>query len=363
MLSPLSRPSLPALVAALLTLVGAAPALADDQGTGSHPPVLVLVKRSVIQDQGSWQVDYRLRHEGATGLVVTSTEIVAKVEGWVSNSRVPGHSAPRRSSLTISGPTGLSAHSEVIASADEERRCREYAVLRVWTGDAPEAPVEATRPATSATPGSEPASILSLAPGASVCVRLRLEHQHALYGDYNPLLGLRTVELRLGSATFRDVAPLDREHHLALPKTTLAVPHPDRLDTTQFVSGPDSLHLYAHPLGGSPSYRFPEIPVRYSTPMRLRFWYLIAPGTEGDCRVRIQQCKDIPATWRMLIDGEVDQCLTTVGRWTHVERTIRTEPEATRLSLDFRIAGNADAGAVWIDDVTLEPLAAGPNGP
>ena len=196
-----------------------------------------------------------------------------------------------------------------------------------------------------------------------MCVRLRLEHQHALYGDYNPLLGLRTVELRLGSATFRDVAPLDREHHLALPKTTLAAPHPDRLDTTQFISGPDSLHLYAHPLGGSPSYRFPEIPVRYSTPMRLRFWYLIAPGTEGDCRVRVQQCKDIPATWRMLIDGELDQCLTTVGRWTHVERTILTEPEATRLSLDFRIAGNADAGAVWIDDVTLEPLAAGPSGP
>lgn len=363
MLSPLSRPSLPALVAALLTLAGATPALADDQGTGSHPPVLVLVKRSVIQDQGSWQVDYRLRHEGATGLVVTPTEIVAKVEGWVSNSRVPGHSAPRRSSLIISGPTGLSADSEVITAADEERRCREHAVLRVWTGDAPEAAVEAARPVASATPGPEPTPILSLAPGASVCVRLRLEHQHALHGDYNPLLGLRAVELRLGSATFRDVVPLDREHHLALPKTTLAVPHPDRLDTTQFISGPDSLHLYAHPLGGSPSYRFPEIPVRYSTPMRLRFWYLIAPGTEGDCRVRIQQQKDIPTTWRMLIDGEVDQCLTTVGRWSHVERTIRTEHEATHLSLEFRIVGNADAGAVWIDDVTLEPLAAGPSGP
>ena len=349
MLSHLSRP---ALMGALLTLAGAAPAPADDQATGSRP--LVLVKRSVIQDQGSWQVDYRLRHEGATGLVVTPTEIVAKVEGWVSNSSVSGHSAPRWSSLIISGPTGLSADSEVIATADEERRCREHAVLRVWTGDAPEAPPEAA---------PEPTPILSLAPGASVCVRLRLEHQHALYGDYNPLLGLRTVELRLGSATFRDVAPLDREHHLALPKTTLAAPPPDRLDTTQFISGPDSLHLYAHPLGGSPSYSYPEIPVRYSTPMRLRFWYLIAPGTEGDCRVRVQQCKDIPATWRMLIDGELDQCLDTIGRWTYVERTILTEPEATRLSLDFRIAGNADAGAVWIDDVTLEPLAAGPSGP
>ena len=43
--------------------------------------------------------------------------------------------------------------------------------------------------------------------------------------------------------------------------------------------------------------------------------------------------------------------------------SIAVEPEATRLSLDFRIAGNADAGAVWIDDVTLEPLAAAPGGP
>ncbi len=365
--SHLSRPSRPAIVVggALLMLAVAAPAMADDQGTGSRP--LVLVKRSVIQDQGSWQVDYRLRHEGETGLIVTPTEIVARVEGWVSNSRVCGHSAPRWSSLVISGPTGLSADSEVISSADEERRCREHAVLRVWTDDAPEAAIEADRPdatdAATETPTPEPSRILSLAPGASISVRLRLEHQHALYGDYNPLLGLRTVELRLGSATFRDVAPLDREHHLALPKVTLAAPHPDRLDTTQFISGPDSLHLYAHPLGGSPSYRFPEVPVRYSTPMRLRFWYLIAPGTEGDCRVRVQQSKDIPATWRMLIDGELDRCLTTVGRWTHVERTIRTEPEATRLSLDFRIAGNADAGAVWIDDVTLEPLAAGQSGP
>jgi hypothetical protein len=358
---PSYRPSLSRLapVVALLMSAGSAPASADDPGTGARP--LALVKRSVIQDQGSWQVDYRLRHDGATGLVVTPAEVVAKVEGWVSNSRACGHSAPRWSSLTVSGPTGPSASTELIASADEERRCREVAVLQVWTGDAPAPPVEATNAATSTAP--EPAPILSLAPGASVCVRLRLEHQHAIYGDYNPLLGHRTVELRLGPATFRDVAPLDREHHLALPKTTLVAPHPDRCDTTQFVSGPDSLYLDAHPFGGNPSYRFPEVPVRYSTPMRLRFWYLIAPGTEGECRVRVQQYKDIPSTWKVLIDGELDQPLPAVGRWTKVELTFRTEPEATRLSLDFRIAGHADAGAVWIDDVALEPLAAGPKGP
>ena len=35
--SHLSRPSRPSLVGALLTLAGAAPAPADDQGTGSRP--------------------------------------------------------------------------------------------------------------------------------------------------------------------------------------------------------------------------------------------------------------------------------------------------------------------------------------
>ena len=34
--------------------------------------------------------------------------------------------------------------------------------------------------------------LVSLAPGAIARVRLRLEHQHVLYGDYDPLLGVRT---------------------------------------------------------------------------------------------------------------------------------------------------------------------------
>jgi hypothetical protein len=51
-----------------------------------------------------------------------------------------------------------------------------------------------------------------------------------------------------------------------------------------------------------------------------------------------------------------------VGRWVHVERIFRTEPEATTLALDFRIVG-ADVGELWIDDVLLEPVGAGPEGP
>ena len=212
---------------------------------------------------------------------------------------------------------------------------------------------------------SEPAAglPLSLGPGAIVRVRLRLEHQHILYGDYDPLLAVRTVELTLGAATVRDVVPLDREQYLAQPKFTWPEPPEERRDTRHAVSGPDSLHLEAH-VPGHQYYRYPDRPVRYGTKMRLRFWYLIAAGTEGECRVRVAQYKDTPTSWRMLHGGGFEQCLKTVGRWTKVEHIFQTEAEATTLALDFKIAGDTDIGEMWIDDVSLEPMGSTvPGGP
>jgi len=194
-------------------------------------------------------------------------------------------------------------------------------------------------------------------------VRLRLEHQHFLYGDYDPLLGLRAVELRLGAATLNDpVVPMDREQYLAQPKATWPVPPEDRRDTRHYVSGPDSLHLEAH-IPGNQYYRFPERAVRYGTKMRLRFWYLIAAGTEGECRARIAQYKDTPTAWKVLTDGAHEEVLTTVGRWVKVERIFRTESEATTLALDFRICGGAEVGEMWVDDVSLEPVGAAHSEP
>jgi hypothetical protein len=95
--------------------------------------------------------------------------------------------------------------------------------------------------------------------------------------------------------------------------------------------------------------------------MRLRYWYLIAPGTEGECHARISQHRDA-SIWKALPEGEYEQCLKTVGRWVRVERIFRTEAEATTLMLEFRIVGS-DVGEMWVDDVTLEPLDEGIEGP
>src|SRR5215213_8357355 len=44
---------------------------------GSGTIRLTVIDRSITQDQGDWQVDYRLRPDGAIGLVVTSGAVFA----------------------------------------------------------------------------------------------------------------------------------------------------------------------------------------------------------------------------------------------------------------------------------------------
>jgi len=336
---------------------------------------LKLLGRTVTQDQGAWIVDYRLRRTGETGIIVTPEEIGVKVEGWVSNSRVASHAVPRWSSLALARGAELSAVSEVIASVDESQRCRERLLVSVWAEDqASRNPSPSSRNATATGSGSCPVTVsaaparlmilpLSLGPEAIVRVRLRIDHQHMIFGDYDPLLAVRKVELTLGNSVVRDDVALDREQYLAQPKFTWPEPPEERRDSRHAVSGPDSLHLEAH-VPGHHYYRFPGRPVRYSSKMRLRFWYLIAAGTEGECRVRVTQLKDTPTSWRTLHNGDYEQTLKTVGRWAKVEHVIQTEPEATTLTVEFQIAGETDIGEMWIDDVSVDPAGcAAPCGP
>ncbi len=197
-------------------------------------------------------------------------------------------------------------------------------------------------------------------------IRLRLEHDHFLYGPYEPLLGTRSLTLRLGDASVLDVLPMDQELRPARSLVTwpLHDPTPDRLDHEVFVSAPHSLHLEAH-IPGNGYYRFTG-PIRYATRVRLTYWYLVAPGTEGEPRERITQLKQGTlrqgaSVYRSLTNGEQEHFLTTDGRWVHVDRIFRTEPEATSLTVEFRLSG--DIGEMWLDDVTLEPLGEGPAGP
>lgn len=318
---------------------------AEDGGSLSTPNRVTLERRSARQDHGAWVVDYRLRNETPTGLVVTPAEIEVKSEGWVSNSRVPGHSVPRKVAVSVRPVEKAGADGDVIPAAEDASRCRERVSLAVWSDD--RAPDPSARPNETLDP-------ISLAPGATGLVRLRFAHQHVVLGDYDPLLGVRTVSVRIGEETFHDEIPLDVEA-AAHPKVSWPEPPEERRDPRYFVSGPDSLHLEAH-IPGRQYYRYPDRPVRRGARMRLTFWYLVAHGTLGEPRVRLTQYKDTPTSNRVIPGGGVDQELTAVGRWTRVEKVVRMAPEATTAALDFRISSDANLGEMWIDDVALEPL-------
>lgn len=320
-------------------------------------PAWTIVERTIVQDLGHWRVEYRLRLESSTALVLGPDDVKARVEASVSNSRVPSHTAPRPSLLLLSSRTCMMATTDVVPSNDEARRCRERARMAICLADRPPAGwADFARKPIKGDDAAPAFSELKVPPGGEVLVRLRLEHDHFLHGAYDPLLGVREVTLELGPTSFRDRVPLDREHYLALPPAVFAPPPADRLDTRYFVTAPDSLHLESH-VPGNASYKLTEQPVRYATLMRLSYWYLIACGTEGECRVRIQQSREAPNSYKMLSEGSRDEVLPIMGRWVHVEYVFRTEPEATNLMIDFRIAG-ADVGEMWVDDVQLAPVSA-----
>jgi len=335
---------------------------------------LVLVHRVLAQDQGDWQVDYGFKNAGAEAVVLHPRDIAARVEGWLSNSRIAAHANPRRAACVLEAQAAPTAYAEVIASPDEAKRCRERVAL--WVSSGPADPgvrpalTSAAGPAlgspatAAATARSQPRALgqVTVEPGEVVRVRLRFEHEHAVHGDYDPLLGRRDLELKLGSHTFRDALPLDREQYLAQPKGTWPEPPAERKDARHFVTGPDSLHLDADLIGGN-YFQFPERKVRYSTRMRLKFWYRVAPGTEGELHAKIHQYRaGSDYSWKPLADGASDLTLATTGRWVLFEKIIRTEPAATTLILDFRIS-SSDVGEAWIDDVTLEPADAPSGGP
>lgn len=382
-----SRPGWPAahrlrrLAAALAALVvPLLPGYARPQDPYEGAPSLRIVRRTIDQSRVpyeqcrdhqrcwlSWRVDYVLENGGREPLEITPGAVSAEIESVVSNARVPSHGIARPVSHAMERAEpgdGLSLRStaDVVPSKEDTEVCREEATLEIRpldpTGDGA-VPVAATGGPSAPLAVAES---FRVEPGRCVEVNLALEHQHFLHGPYEPLLGRRSLTLRVGPATFRDDLPLDRPLGEVYPPCTWGPLPAERLDPRIYVSAPDSIRMAAY-VPGQHGYDFPERPVRPDTPMRLSFWYLIAPGLDGKCLAEIKQYRDAPRSCVSLPEARVSVPLGEVGRWVHVERTVRTDPSATTLRLHFRVDSDAGAGEMWIDDVELEPARAMGEGP
>ncbi len=340
-----------------------------------------IVSRTYFQDQGDWQVQYALRHQSLQDVPLYPHDIAIGMRGWVSNSRVDGHGSPKMAAAEVNASTGCNVLYDIIPSLNDCLRCRERMTVRMWVGNALDPPnaIAPHIPSISITwwTKSEPFSMVMIPAKELLHIRIRFGHEHFLFGPYNPLLGKRDLSIRLGSDVITDTLPLNQQQYAAFPHEEWGVIPEDRLDTMHFVSKPDSLHLEAH-VPGNLSYRFAEKPVRYSTKMRLSFWYLVAPDTRGDFKFQLVQYKDSPHGWEVLHAGmiektyytidrtckPVDQRKNVAGRWMHVEHILRTESQATSAALTFRISNSPDnIGEVWIDDVVFEPIGAPSRSP
>ncbi len=340
-----------------------------------------VVSRTYFQDQGDWQVQYDLRHDSSESVTLYPHDIAIGMRGWVSNSNVAVHGNPKLIVAKIDASTGSNILYDIVPSRDDILHCRERMVVRLWVGDALDPPhaIEPHIPSISVTwwTKSEPFTMLRIPAKELLHIRIRFGHEHFLFGPYNPLLGKRDMRIRLGSDVITDILPLDQEQYAAYPREQWKNIPEDRLDTMHFVSKPDSLYLEAH-VPGNLSYRFAEIPVRYSTKMRLSFWYLVAPDTRGDFKLQLSQYKDSPHGWEILHAGMIEKVYYTIdrtckpvdrrknvaGRWMYVEHILRTEAQATSAALTFRISNSPDSiGEVWVDDVVFEPIGAPSRSP
>lgn len=368
---PEPSPARSRIAPALLALASVASATAGEPSpsgsisTADAGPWEV-TRRSIAPAPGAnrgWRVDYDLRNAGPSAVLLSAGSVAAEVDGWVSNSRVPSHGEPRPSRSTSDAPWGRPGFAEVVAagSGADAGRCRELAHLEAWAEPSEAPPSESPPVAPAWFAGGLVPPVVVVPSGGRLRVRLTLEHEHFLYGPYEPLLGLRPLTLRVGPASIRDELPLDSAPPPAIPVASwpLAEPSPDRLSGEFFVSPPHSLHLDSR-LPGRSLHRFSG-PVRYGSRVRLSYWYLVAPGTEGAPKARVTQLKQGPSIWRTLHDGERTAYLDAAGRWQHVEEVFRTEPEATDLTLEFHLPG--DVGELWVDDVVLEPLDEPIGGP
>ena len=364
--SPRSRRRAPRLVAMLV--LAATAALRGAEGgpveDSYEVPTLERLDRSVALvrpedgDRGddrrrwlTWRAEYRLRNAGDEPLLVDPAALSCTVEGWASNSRADGHGLPRRADHALGAGSAFESVAVLNDAESTTMNCRERATLQVWHGEESSPPEPAA--GSCCSPLTAPFEVL---PGAVLCARLRLEHQHNLHGPTEPLLGDRELTLRIGPASFRDEVPLERPGSAAGPIDRLEAVPDDRLDRRYYRSAPGSLYLDAA-LPGLRSYQFRDLQVRRDAPMRLSFCYLRPSDSDGIARAELKQYHDVPHSYRALTEAKHVEVLDQDGEWVRVVHTFRTRPEATTVQLKFILdCENNGPAAVWIDDVALVPL-------
>lgn len=317
-------------------------------------------ERTIQQVGGSWEIDYVLRNNTKAPVEIIVPTLQFRLEGWVSNSRVPGHNIPVHSKIKVDGDT--SSESRICYSDSEEFKCEEKVLFYLWKKENRDYKKqrEALRWA-----GVEPLYFKKMVVrcGEEVRFFLVIHHNHSVYGLQDPLLGniklygVFGIPLR-DKLVFDSFVPQGDKFIFDSDKKEYSpmiwkVPE-DRKDATFFLSSPDSLCISAH-IPGNQYFRFQERSVRRGTRLKVRFYYYIAHGSLADFHFRSAQYKDTRTAWKVLSEGSEDEHLKIIGKWTLFEKIINLEDKCNTIAFDFRLK-EEDVGEAWVDDFTCDEL-------
>jgi hypothetical protein len=312
--------------------------LAPARGADLSSEGLKVLSRVIRQDGGTWKVYYVIRYDGVP-VDIRDDPIPFELHGDVSNSRVPFHSRPATIDL-VSSWWYRDRDNVLIAKGDEwvlptRNECKFLASARLDCGRHDS----------------------KLIPGDVLKVSVDLVHRHAPYGNYDPLLGIFRLDITFGTTKLHDILRLDHEDYKAYPRLPSGALAPSYVEgnysSAYYVSPPESFYASAH-ISRYARFTTRDIPVRGSTVMCLRFWYLIARNS-GHCDVIIKQYSDIPNSYFALESAGVRRELNTVGHWTYCTVKFRVPAEATCIDLSFGFPYEVDVGEMWIDDIELIP--------
>ena len=351
----------------------------------SENPLFSTERLTPSQINGRWCIPYELTYnkKDKPFFVFNPQNLKIKYDSWVANSALPKHSVARRSQAEWNITERNPIITNVIPSLNEGQRCCEKILVVCLPEGLKDSVYEALNSdkdlyqSLSGIRYQE----LTLQYGQRVYLYLLLDHDHFLYGTYDPLLGTRDIEISYKKETpytqiaqtflqeeeheqqdeypytllFKDeIKELEQELNPAQPEVKLSTPVNERMDTRQFRSAPDSLYIAAD-IPGYQYFRFDDMRIKRGTRFNVSFWYLIAVGTEGTCHARIMEYQDTPNAWYRL-EGGFDEQLPLHGRWQKFgQKTFTALDDTTTIALDFRIIG-ANVGEMWIDDLELVPI-------
>lgn len=298
----------------------------------------------------AWILIYELRNDSDSPVIFNDPDLEVSIDGWLSNSTVPGHESPAFHTMTLASfsPTV----SKAFSSASKPVTCKNQVTF--WYSDHESFPIILKPISSDLDPRiRDPLPPLQrINPHGTVKITIQIDHFHDGIGAFEPLIGDYNIVFKLNRG---DIKLVDRfnsfnYYHKYNPGRKFDRSIEGVVSYEQFVSAPHS-HFLSCTME-VPTLRFSSKVLRPGSRQKLSFYYLIANGGQSPLVLNIAHVQMIKDHHLPPYEDIVD--LKEVGHWQYFEKIFTVHPFANSLGISFEL--NGEIGDAWVDDLKLEPV-------